>query len=452
MITLHIGTDKTGSTAIQKLMYYNKDILKQIGWLYPELMPMAGYRHWILFDLLENEKNRKTFKKNLQNIEKNSLLSFEEFYNLSDENIKVFISELKRYDQDIKILIYLRRQDEKEISGILQGIKTGNIFNMQNFEFVYKPILDYYKIIKKWERYVGKENIIIRPYNKKFLPERDSLIKDFFKYGMNLDYEQSKQKLIIPKSDPNPSLDAVSGMVIDFLANIIKDESKWSLIYQLLGIQEKYGKSTKSLFNREEREKILDLYKESNEKLIEEYKVPKALFELDDKEYDKPDEDDIMERIKALYHRKEMLLTVKEWGGEGTFIDKINNNKIILKKGFFHIEKWGVWSKGDEESQIAFLVFRDYMNGNDKIKVTITVKYTHIDMKSYIKIYDNEWKLLNNAENTYEIATQQIRESGGTVFIKIKNENAKSPKELGINNDNRILGIGIEDINFKECM
>ncbi len=48
MIVLHIGTDKTGSTAVQELSSQNRDYLKSRGWLYPKKIIAHGNNHGAL--------------------------------------------------------------------------------------------------------------------------------------------------------------------------------------------------------------------------------------------------------------------------------------------------------------------------------------------------------------------------------------------------------------------
>lgn len=82
MIYLHIGTDKTGSTAIQKLLKWNTDILKELNILYPESGQMH-YDHARLSIALDENKDDLWLKLHdeIINFTGDVILSHEGFYN-----------------------------------------------------------------------------------------------------------------------------------------------------------------------------------------------------------------------------------------------------------------------------------------------------------------------------------------------------------------------------------
>ena len=454
MVVLHIGTDKTGSTAIQKLISSNRKWLEAMGWFYPKKVGNFGYGHERLS--IDLEKNKYDVLQELKNelqasSLENTLLSYEVFYNLKEEQIKKLLSAFNSTDKNnIKIIIYLRRQDEKKESGVLQHIKAGFLNQYNQYDYKYESMLDYYPIIEKWSKFINKENIIIRPYGKEFLPDKYSLYEDFFKYALNIDFSEIKDKLVIPEKDPNPSIDAVSGLVANFFSKTIKGELKNTLISQMFSFQNRYGKSKANLFNTSERKKILSLYKEGNKLLVSEYNIPDKLFKIDDKSFSKPSDAEITERLSYLYKRINYLLPLNIWAGKGHLQQQVNQNKILLINGFYGIQENVLYTKGNESSKFTFLVLRHLYNSDKHLNLNIKCTYlSGSNTVSYMKIGNGEWIKLSN-DNQYSIPTKDIREDGGVVFVELKHTNAISPKNLNGSDDNRIIGCLISSISLTE--
>ncbi len=457
MIVLHIGTDETGSTAIQKLISINRQVFEKKGWLYPKKIGENGHRQWKLYDKLKKnefdileELKKEVEESGLSNV----LLSYEEYYKLEEEQIAKLLALLGSLNKgEVKILIYLRRQDDMQESSILQSMKTGKRKELELSDIALNPAFDYYSIIKKWEKFIKKENIIIRPYGKEFLPNTYSLYEDFFYHSMGIDYNEIKEDLITSDKDPNPSLDAVSAHIIDFFANFLQEDYKDIAITQLLAVQNKLGVTKSYLFDKSERNNILSLYKKGNKLLIDEYGIPESLFALEMKEYSKPAEKEIAKRFSCFYERKKYLLPLTNWNGKDGFISNIDNHKIVLWEGFHKPENWGVWTKGDEISKMAFWVSRDYYYANRYLDIKVSSRYIpDSNTLSFIRIGENDWMQLKG-EDKYRVSTKEIRKDGGVVFVEFRHENAVSPSIfIKESKDTRVIGCGIKALELEEII
>ncbi len=453
MIVLHIGTDKTGSTAIQKLISINRQVFEKKGWLYPKKIGENGHRQWKLYDKLKKnefdileELKKEVEESGLSNV----LLSYEEYYKLEEEQIAKLLALLNSLNKgEVKIIIYLRRQDDKKESSLLQGIKHGILRGREEYGFQIEPELDYHTIMAKWEKFIDKKNIIIRPYGKSFFPHKDSLYEDFFQFVFGIDFNKIKESLTVPSKDPNPSLDAVSGYIAEFFAQLIADDYKYSFTSQLFALQNQYGKSKTYFLDKFERNRILSLYKRGNDTLIEKYSLPIALFQPEKKNYKKPGNIEIAERIALLYQRGEYLLPLYDWGSGGALTPNIKAHNINLIHGFYGVEEWGVWTKGNETAKLAFLVFRDYYNGGKYLDLIIKSRYLlNSNTISYMRAGDGDWSKLGG-EDQYRLSTNNIRKNGGVVFVEFKHKNVISPMEIDkINQDNRVMGVGLESLTF----
>jgi hypothetical protein len=81
---------------------------------------------------------------------------------------------------DVKIILYLRRIDLWIESMYTQFISDGGYLRFSEFMLEHKlEDFDYSNLIEGYESIFGQDNIILRIYDKKHLPEKDSLLKDF---------------------------------------------------------------------------------------------------------------------------------------------------------------------------------------------------------------------------------------------------------------------------------
>ncbi len=203
-IYLHIGSPKTATTAIQDCLARNANFLcKNFGIFYPQSGRNVNAHHPLAADLRTlfnkdkipdhcygNNKRGKNWDNLLCEIEKKGrgsqkiILSSEDFFVLyrtgNLASLKYIQQKLKSYR--VIIIVYLRRQDlfidslfNQAIKATIQhDIKPSRIINSH-------PVTrqNYFNIVSAWSQVFGKQNVIIRPFErKKFLG--DDIIKDFF--------------------------------------------------------------------------------------------------------------------------------------------------------------------------------------------------------------------------------------------------------------------------------
>ena len=174
-IFLHIGTLKTGTSAIQDFLVLNRKALSKQGILYPQksrrdyfktrdgetIVPAQKFKNYQKLVHLSRTKDRHV------------ILSNEAFSLMYDASaIKAAIG-----DVETVIICYLRRQDDFIQSYYNQEVKlAGNYRKIK----AYQPptTLDYYELLDRWARIFGRENIIVRLYEKQQFKDQD-LIVDF---------------------------------------------------------------------------------------------------------------------------------------------------------------------------------------------------------------------------------------------------------------------------------
>lgn len=292
-IYLHIGAPKTGTSALQHFFYMNAERMYEDGIWYPEfeaslkieekLGLFSGNATFLrqcgrkLEDICEEEK--KQVKKILDKIimeEKDTLLSSELLFWSGAE----LYQNLKSWGVNVKVIVYLRRQDYWGESMWNQNIKKSAYMMVKPcFEYILESnaLLDYYKKLQEIATVIGKENIIVRTYESAGAQDTFS---DFFKIlGINDISKYTKDKY-----QANPSLSA-NYVEIKRILNGIPDND--ILIDNIRDIMEEGRTYTASedkvrsaplFLSKEERQIILDKYAEGNEKIAKEYLGREKLF------------------------------------------------------------------------------------------------------------------------------------------------------------------------------
>ena len=177
----------------------------------------------------------------------------------------------------VKVIVYLRRQDEFIYSRWNQQIKSATgvvspIFVMkweEMLENLSASIIDYYGILKRIEQYVGKENIIVRQFNRKKFYGR-TLYADF----LNIVVLTYSDEYTIKKEIENISLTKNNleiKRIINGLPNLDQPRNKIlrSFLYkcsELSSDDKKY-----SMFSEQETREFLLKCEEGNNKIVEEY-------------------------------------------------------------------------------------------------------------------------------------------------------------------------------------
>ncbi|WP_196137744.1 hypothetical protein [Aliikangiella sp. G2MR2-5] len=183
---LHIGMNKTGSSALQYWFNQNREALLDRGILYPKT-GISGVAHYGISDILGfTGKNREdgleindidylksSLCKEINSSSANKLLISSENFVLNRSLVDV---ESAFSDFECKILVYLRRHDSWLESAYNQSLKM--VHQPKYGKGIEKFIVNtnkktknanYRYLVDRWARVFGKENIIIRPYESKIM-------------------------------------------------------------------------------------------------------------------------------------------------------------------------------------------------------------------------------------------------------------------------------------------
>ncbi len=208
-LILHIGMGKTGTTALQETFWANRGPLERAGITYPTIGAVSAAHHLIspyVPKVLAG--NGWTFRavddwapKLVKSGAKRILMSSELIAWASPGLATSFCQSLQPYF-DLKICLYVRRQDNIMMAAYNQQIKAGNQTNPieKNLEQLIKSF-DFAATIATWEAAVGTQNMIVRPYERAQFPGGD-LIADFVTHVLGIAMPEDFKPLAKDNSNP----------------------------------------------------------------------------------------------------------------------------------------------------------------------------------------------------------------------------------------------------------
>ena len=295
---LHIGQQKTGTSAIQRFCVKNRGVFEGLGFEYPK-MPFkypfilrARNGHFLVGTYkdaagkhdaaLEAQWRAKGFEVLAQAFGRcdNVILSEERLWDYSGKSPDLFWGELVAHAQqhgyEVKVIVYLRRQDQLALSWYNQMVKQGStgtgdipwerwIANPPNIQ------LDFYRVLERISGRIGKQNVNVRVYDRAEL-ERDggNLYTDFLGC-LGLRMEQGFE---VPEEDKNsysltPNLLAIK-CAVNASPHFTRGSGGFRRAAEACSSQPSDAPRT-SLFSPEEARAFLARYEEGNDRIAAVY-------------------------------------------------------------------------------------------------------------------------------------------------------------------------------------
>ena len=305
ILLFHIGTMKTGTTSLQHFLYENIEILRDVGWDYPDFtkdlpefydkVKNEKSKNGIYFyglDLkdgvdIKSEKWQKVWEcigKHLE--ERNVIISAEE---MSIYGYKDILQEAKKRFKRVEVIVYFRRQDKliesvwtqfmkmnltRTFSEFLDSLNKGDesITDIRNLTDI-KDSLFYYERICEIEEIIGVENLHIRVYEKEqFMGQRKDVISDFlYTMGINLAWDEIIEPMVTNErlGDGYTEIKRIFNKLDNTMPEL-QIQNKTYYLWQLTeAFREK--KSETGYFTEEERYNFLKEFQEQNEMVAKKY-------------------------------------------------------------------------------------------------------------------------------------------------------------------------------------
>ncbi len=188
VLYLHIGGNKSGSTAIQAFARENRSELARHGFHYPESgCNQHGAHHPLAFGFLDPNTASPMYlptsgaadvrEEVLESTTGSDrvLLSSEALFSataLDRAAIRAFLGHFER----TVVLVYLRRSDSWFQALYKSRARAGDA--LQSFDEFCRVDFDYLHVLEFWEELAGSGNLVVRPFAKKAWRDED-LLSDF---------------------------------------------------------------------------------------------------------------------------------------------------------------------------------------------------------------------------------------------------------------------------------
>lgn len=282
-LLIHIGTHKTGSTALQKFFAANTSELLKAGWSYPEFNSMKSkyddtYKNarylfeggqLVAYDSLIWKEQWDYIRSELES--NNVIISAEEFFVIDTSD---FLMKALREYSNIKVIVYLRRQDEIIESYWKHSVKE-KLCTTYSIDTVRVdiPRLHYEEKLLQIEEIIGKDNLIVRVFEKaQFQGDAGNIFSDFTEcIGIN-DISGYKNVGFINDSIFGNAIDIKRAMnaSIKELEEPYKSMFNYKCINWLLELGND-NTEKESVLSVEKRREIMNIYEAGNQEVARKY-------------------------------------------------------------------------------------------------------------------------------------------------------------------------------------
>lgn len=282
-IYLHIGMNKTGTTALQIYLTKVSSDLAALGILYPKV-GRADEAHYVLSASLGfcNTSAPQTWRKDLNSLKKKFLFEIKSkadkvVFSSEDFLINKSFDSLVEFFKDfpLKVIVYLRRHDHWWLSAYAQAVKMKHLppWNPGPQGFINfnrrrnKHYGDYRHLVDRWAKVLGKENVIVRPYEAE--QNQPDLAADFLQA---IGAENLIDKLPRMQARDNESLSLSAVQLMDIFQRIdIDSATHQKLLAHARLFGENDSRSVRDMVNPQFLRKLVDDYQQDYEYIAREY-------------------------------------------------------------------------------------------------------------------------------------------------------------------------------------
>jgi hypothetical protein len=288
-LTIHIGANKTGSSAIQVFLKRNRDWLRERGIVVPDIQmrdrrQIAGHHVWYFAQTGPDPMARAAeLSASVERLfatadVRQVVISAENLSNRETQAFRWFRDVVSR--NETEVVVYLRRQDDFLLSSWQQWYAKVRPDFWSWLTSCVGLMGDWRVALERWESIVAPEQIRVRLYERDRLMEGD-VVADFAQF---LDVDEAIPAE--PRDQPvNPSFnEAIVSLVPGSgLFKDVHDNEFYGFLEKTLGAAA-HKRPNESAITYEQRLAILRRYDESNRWVRERYfadaDVPPALFRM----------------------------------------------------------------------------------------------------------------------------------------------------------------------------
>ena len=273
---LHLGSEKTGTSSIQKYFGAHRDALLNEGLLYPRSFTNPGGHVHLNLSTAALEGNleegapavvefRKELRRALKAGAKTVLFSSEFFHSeLRDaQSIQRLKAFLKQFFDRFLLIYYARRQDQMLASMHSTAVK-GAWTSDPNALSVYSSkghyYFDHFAVCNLWSEQFGRENLICRIYERERLLNGD--IIDDFSAAVGLGVDSDRSRIA---SNESLSFETMSALL---LLNGSRHKDNKEFRRKLIAMGAKRNGKRVPMLTKADARQFLSRFEESNAKFF----------------------------------------------------------------------------------------------------------------------------------------------------------------------------------------
>jgi hypothetical protein len=290
---LHIGTEKTGTTSVQKFFKANRELLKRNGIVYPAAP--GNQNHTGLAASAQDDEKRGPLRKSLGIKNRADVLRFraemltelaaelsERPYKtafmsgehcssrlLDDVEVQWLKDELGKFFDKMHIIVYIRRQDDYLLSTYSTSVKSGSTNPLRiPPDRTIEQRYDHWDMLQRWARVFGRDKVICRKFERATLKSGDIVddVMDIAGIDPALGFERPE--------DVNEALDAET---LEFLRLFNKFVPRFEgkdlnpVRDNIVPLLSKVSSGPLVTLGEDELDRFMALFRGSNAKVADEY-------------------------------------------------------------------------------------------------------------------------------------------------------------------------------------
>lgn len=384
-IILHIGTDKTGSTAIQTCLPANREWLLSRSVYLPLTGLGADNGHAGLLEEQDTVQLQALTRELAQARTAGyarAIVSWEGMVRFNAQQIHTLAHSLLGFE--VRVLIYVRDQAEIIQSAHLQWIKMHTNARLLRslarpgslrerfiaYVFLRDPRRNYYRTLRRWQRGIQGATFSVRAFSKECLAGSD-VVRDFI---AQLDIADSSGFVRTAERN-NPSLDVESALLVQgWQRDPDYREKLDTLIDVTQSLLRHEGPRTRYFLDQRAVVAMRKHFKRSNEKLAECFMQGESFPFPNTSECWREEAFEAIEaRSRALSRRVWEVNCVPTLGGAASGASL--PGKVHLYAGWSTPEAWGAWSVGPRSCLRFRLHHRLLAGGHSRIRLGLRGRY-----------------------------------------------------------------------------
>jgi hypothetical protein len=459
-ILFHIGTDKTGTTAIQQQLILNREWFHARSIYIPGIGFGKSNGHSALLSNLDEEHLTRLG----QEIEDAEQAGFSSVL-LSWEGMNFFpLKKIKRLQEvasghDRTILVYLREQAEMIQTGFLQQLKsTTNKAPMNDFErsgigihrlrsrrLRYPPTRDYYQLLSRWQRGMPGAKYMVRTFARKNLVNGD-IVDDFLaQLGLVADEQFDRST-----KHANISLDVESGIVVDRWQRegLPRAELLRRIDVAISNIA-RNGPGSKYFLSEITVAQIRRYYRASNRKVAREF------LNTDDELFPSSSNCWRDNAFAAIEQRAEVVArqlavidrtpTLANAGNRGDVLASVS-----LEEGWHGRKNWGAWSRG-LQSTIRFRIWRRRIGPTcTGLRILLRGRYAGGNTATRVIINEHDYGDVNLSAGGAALELPlELLMPYETVEIYLHHTRPVTPQQRDNSADRESIAFGLEKVAYQ---